>query len=196
MALAPCESMPAEHLTPPLQWRATTRRLQVTYVLGLAGGPCERDGLRRRSAAVISLAATLLLTLAGCERWALDRKMEELCRKDGGVKVYETVTLPPKEFEAIWTYVQRPQSLTLTTTGRTTDSCRRPKSLSARTPRQRRVTGNWVGCIGPSIAALTTVCWGSESSIAAAAVTSSRSDFSLATMHVREPIAILHIKSS
>ncbi len=36
MALAPCESMPAEHLTPPLQWQATTRRLQLTYVLGLA----------------------------------------------------------------------------------------------------------------------------------------------------------------
>ena len=51
-----------------------------------------------RSLVAIPLAAVLLLTLAGCERWALDRQMEELCKKDGGVKVYETVTLPPSEF--------------------------------------------------------------------------------------------------
>ena len=52
-----------------------------------------------RSVATITLAAVLLLNLAGCERWALDRQMEELCKKDGGVKVYETVTLPATYFE-------------------------------------------------------------------------------------------------
>ena len=36
--------------------------------------------------------------------------MEELCRKDGGVKVYETVTLPASEFETIWTYVTTAKS--------------------------------------------------------------------------------------
>jgi hypothetical protein len=41
-----------------------------------------------------------LLGLAGCERWELDRKMAELCKKDGGVKVYETVTLPASEFSS------------------------------------------------------------------------------------------------
>lgn len=40
---------------------------------------------------------TLLMT--GCEKYALDRKMEELCKKDGGVKVYETVTLPLEMFD-------------------------------------------------------------------------------------------------
>ncbi|MEZ5615814.1 MAG: hypothetical protein R3E35_11440 [Rhodocyclaceae bacterium] len=44
------------------------------------------------------LAATLFL-LTGCEKFALDRQMEELCAKDGGVKVYETVTLPPEMFD-------------------------------------------------------------------------------------------------
>ncbi len=44
------------------------------------------------------LAATLFL-LTGCEKFALDRQMEELCKKDGGVKVYETVTLPPEMFD-------------------------------------------------------------------------------------------------
>ncbi len=37
--------------------------------------------------------------LAGCEKFALDRQMEELCKKDGGVKVYETVTVPPEMFD-------------------------------------------------------------------------------------------------
>lgn len=52
-----------------------------------------------RGIGTIPIAAILLLTLAGCERYALDRQMEELCRKDGGVKVYETVALPAGYFE-------------------------------------------------------------------------------------------------
>lgn len=43
------------------------------------------------------LGVTLMLT--GCEKFALDRQMEELCKKDGGVKVYETVTLPASMFD-------------------------------------------------------------------------------------------------
>jgi hypothetical protein len=39
-----------------------------------------------------------LLLLAGCERWVLDRQMEEMCSKDGGIKVYERVALPASEF--------------------------------------------------------------------------------------------------
>ena len=49
----------------------------------------------------LSLTAILLSALSGCERYALDRQMEELCKKDGGVKVYETVTLPASEFSNI-----------------------------------------------------------------------------------------------
>ncbi|MEZ5617348.1 MAG: hypothetical protein R3E40_03600 [Rhodocyclaceae bacterium] len=45
------------------------------------------------------LLATALLLLTGCEKYTLDRQMEELCAKDGGVKVYETVTLPPEMFD-------------------------------------------------------------------------------------------------
>ena len=45
-----------------------------------------------------TLAAALLL-LTVCEKFALDRQMEELCKKGGGVKVYETVTLPPEMFD-------------------------------------------------------------------------------------------------
>lgn len=52
-----------------------------------------------RSVVATVLASTFLLSLAGCERDALDRQMEELCKKDGGVKVYETVTLPASEFD-------------------------------------------------------------------------------------------------
>jgi hypothetical protein len=45
-----------------------------------------------------TLMVLLALGTSGCERWQLDRQMEALCKKDGGVKVYETVTLPASEF--------------------------------------------------------------------------------------------------
>lgn len=44
------------------------------------------------------LAASLLL-LTACEKDRLDAQVKELCAKDGGVKVYETVTLPPEMFD-------------------------------------------------------------------------------------------------
>ena len=52
----------------------------------------------------IATIVAMLVTLSGCERYALNRQMEELCKKDGGVKIYETVTLSPTEYEAIWKY--------------------------------------------------------------------------------------------
>lgn len=51
----------------------------------------------RRATLLLTLAA-LTTALGGCERWALDRQMEELCKKDGGVKVYEKVRDPRIEF--------------------------------------------------------------------------------------------------
>lgn len=47
------------------------------------------------------LLAAALFLLTGCEKFALDRQMEELCKKDGGVKVFETVTLPPEMFDKL-----------------------------------------------------------------------------------------------
>jgi hypothetical protein len=46
------------------------------------------------------VTAAILTSLVGCEKYALDRQMEELCKKDGGLKVYETVTLPRSAFDA------------------------------------------------------------------------------------------------
>lgn len=47
----------------------------------------------------------ILLPLAlvtGCaEKYELDCKMEALCKKDGGVKIYETVKLPPEMFDEL-----------------------------------------------------------------------------------------------
>jgi hypothetical protein len=45
-------------------------------------------------------ATALMMALAGasCSKYALDQKMAELCKKDGGVKVYETVTLSAAEY--------------------------------------------------------------------------------------------------
>jgi hypothetical protein len=42
-----------------------------------------------------------VLLASGCEKFELDRQMEELCKKDGGVKVYETVTLPESMFDQL-----------------------------------------------------------------------------------------------
>lgn len=46
-------------------------------------------------------AAALACTLAtsGCSKIWLDWQMEALCKADGGVKVYETVKLPPEMFD-------------------------------------------------------------------------------------------------
>lgn len=54
------------------------------------------DGHKRAAGA--ALIALLALASGGCERWRLDQQMELLCMKDGGIKVYETVTLPASEF--------------------------------------------------------------------------------------------------
>lgn len=46
---------------------------------------------------VVSVAVFLgLLWLATGEKWWLDYQVRELCAKDGGIKVYETVRLPPE----------------------------------------------------------------------------------------------------
>lgn len=50
-----------------------------------------------RALYVVTLMSTSLLS--GCEKFELDRRMEELCKKDGGVHVYETVKLPPEMFD-------------------------------------------------------------------------------------------------
>ena len=51
------------------------------------------------------------VALVGCERWALDRQMDVLCQKDGGVKIYETVTLPANEFSNVGQPLARYQQL-------------------------------------------------------------------------------------
>ncbi len=47
---------------------------------------------------LLTLLGSALL-VSGCEKYALDRQMDELCRKDGGLQVYEFVTLPSSRFD-------------------------------------------------------------------------------------------------
>lgn len=42
-----------------------------------------------------------LLWLAVGEKWQADRQVRELCAKDGGVRVYETVKLPAEKFDEL-----------------------------------------------------------------------------------------------
>ncbi len=199
MVMAPGRAMPAQHLPPPLQWQATTRRLQVTYVLGLVGAQCEREAPYWRSVAVISLAAALLLTLAGCERWALDRKMEELCRKDGGVKVYETVILPAREFESAvnrWGALWRSLSRKRTTLGRTTAMCSKREILIGPRANAERGEGQLITLYNAIYRRTDGRLLGEQIGTPEVAVMASPSVLNLAASHVPISLAISHRRSS
>lgn len=57
----------------------------------------------------------ILVSLVGCERRELDRKMLELCKKDGGMTIHEKEVLPASEFSSVGQplakYQQKAQSL-------------------------------------------------------------------------------------
>lgn len=56
-----------------------------------------RSTFHRGLIAALSVAILSgLLWIAEGEKWLLDRQVRELCAKDGGVKVYETMRLPPE----------------------------------------------------------------------------------------------------
>jgi hypothetical protein len=56
--------------------------------------------LGRSAAATGALVLTVAALLTGCgERDAFDAQMQMLCAKDGGARIYETVTLPKNQFD-------------------------------------------------------------------------------------------------
>lgn len=57
------------------------------------GGACSRR------AEILAVAVALAALLPGCEKWQLDAQVRELCARDGGMKIYETVALPPDQFD-------------------------------------------------------------------------------------------------
>ena len=62
--------------------------------------------LQKNLVVVVSVAVFVgLLWLAAGEKWWLDYQVRELCAKDGGVKVYETVMLPPERFDKQWRFI-------------------------------------------------------------------------------------------
>ena len=67
--------------------------------------PRCRDGDGKRGPFKLTLIVIVKLTalvplgaLIGCEKAELDARMSDLCEKDGGVTVYETVRLPSEMF--------------------------------------------------------------------------------------------------
>ena len=51
-----------------------------------------------RSAAIFMGVALVLALCVYGKKYAADEEMQALCAKDGGMKIYETVTLPSSEF--------------------------------------------------------------------------------------------------
>jgi hypothetical protein len=47
----------------------------------------------------IITAIIAAITLLGCEQARVDAQMDELCKKDGGMKIYEKVVLPKDQFK-------------------------------------------------------------------------------------------------
>jgi hypothetical protein len=52
-----------------------------------------------KTGTTLFFAALMPLILTGCEKARLDQQVKELCAKDGGIRVYETVKLPPEKFD-------------------------------------------------------------------------------------------------
>lgn len=46
----------------------------------------------------ILITMMTVISLSGCEQAVVDAEMEKLCQQDGGMKIYETVTLPKEQF--------------------------------------------------------------------------------------------------
>jgi hypothetical protein len=65
-----------------------------------------------RLCARVIFSAVSVVVLAGCSKWRLDREVDRLCAKDGGVKVYETVQVPaeyvPEDSEIFPQFAGRP----------------------------------------------------------------------------------------
>lgn len=55
----------------------------------------------RKSCLLTMLVLAMAWVMSGCEKFALDQQMDDLCRRDGGVKVYETVVLPRAMFDQL-----------------------------------------------------------------------------------------------
>jgi hypothetical protein len=62
------------------------------------------QGLRlaKRTGYTVGLLILAGTFLPGCRSYLLDKKLETLCEKDGGTKVFETVTLNPSEYDALF----------------------------------------------------------------------------------------------
>ncbi|WP_157040000.1 hypothetical protein [Pelobacter propionicus] len=58
----------------------------------------------------ILLLFSLWLGLPTYRKWKVDRLVDELCTKDGGSKVYETVILPVEKFDGLGLVYVPPQS--------------------------------------------------------------------------------------
>lgn len=58
----------------------------------------QARGSRLRALHAFGVVVTCAL-IGGCEKYELDRQMEELCKKDGGTKVIEKARLPKERFD-------------------------------------------------------------------------------------------------
>jgi len=75
------------------------------------GGRGPQKGFRKCGTWIGAILVALsVVGLPGCERHVLDARMALLCRRDGGVKVYEAVMLSPEEYEAVFSQAAKAKS--------------------------------------------------------------------------------------
>lgn len=56
---------------------------------------------KRSVVAISALVMSWFIWVAVGEMWWVDRQVKELCAKDGGVTIYETVRLSPEKYDAL-----------------------------------------------------------------------------------------------
>ncbi|TAN71318.1 MAG: hypothetical protein EPN17_01745 [Methylobacter sp.] len=64
--------------------------------------PTEVIMRKRKKMLNLTILLLLISFITACStprQWQADRLLDELCAKDGGIKVYETVTLPKEQFD-------------------------------------------------------------------------------------------------
>jgi hypothetical protein len=88
-----------------LAWLALLVWVAIPLLVILGGGLLWRRFRTKLQKGMVVVASAVLLAapplVSNGVKWWFDRQVEELCARDGGIRVYETVTLSRVEFDQL-----------------------------------------------------------------------------------------------